>query len=345
MSKVPTPSEEHDELSAPSFALPLFLGELHEDLLFPFTQLERSEADKVKGLIASLHDALAGYDPRAAEERGWVGDDVIAALGELGLLGLYAPEEYGGQGLSQTGYCRVMEDVGRIDGALSVVLGVHQSIGMKPIVLFGRDEQKQRLLPDLAAGRKLAGFALTEPNAGSDAFHMESRAVRQRDGSYVLNGEKRYIGNGSKDILVTFAASDQGHVALIVEKGMDGFEVGPRHDTMGLRANDLRPLRFKDVVIPADYVLGEPGDGFKIAMHTLNNGRMSLGTGAVGATKRLIDLAINHVQDRRQFGQPSPTSSSSKRRFPGWSPICLGLNPWPTPPPAWSIGEWTITRW
>src|SRR5204863_4802419 len=136
--------------------------------------------------------------------------------------GRCVPQEYGGAGVSQTGYCRVSEEFAQIDGTLSVVLGVHQSIGMKGIVLYGTDEQKERFLPDLASGRKLAAFALTEPNAGSDAYHLESRAVKQPDGSWILNGEKRFIGNGSRaGVLVTFARAEVGdedrHIALILE--------------------------------------------------------------------------------------------------------------------------------
>ena len=187
-------------------------------------------------------------------------------------------------------------------------MGVHQSIGMKGIVLLGSGGQKERFLPDLAAGRKLAAFALTEPEAGSDAFNLQSRATLQPDGSWKLNGEKRYIGNGDKgSVLVTFARTEVGgkdrHTAFIVEKGMEGFEVGHRYETMGLRGNDLRHLYFKDVRIPPENVLGEPGDGFRIAMHVLNNGRMSLGTGSVGGAKAMLDLAIGHVKERRQFGR------------------------------------------
>ena len=215
------------------------------------------------------------------------------------------PEEYGGQGLSQTGYCRVSEVFAQIDPTLSVIMGVHQSIGLKPIELYGSDEQKERFLPDLATGRKLAAFALTEPNAGSDVNGIETIATPQADGSLVLNGEKRYIGNGSKaSVLSTFARIEDTDdlIALVIESDMEGFEVGHRYDTMGLRANDLRHLHFNDVRVPKENVLGEPGDGFKIAMHTLNNGRMSLGTGSVGGTKILLDKVIDHVKERRQFG-------------------------------------------
>jgi acyl-CoA dehydrogenase family member 9 len=185
-------------------------------------------------------------------------------------------------------------------------MGVHQSIGMKGIVLFGNGEQKARLLPDLTSGRKLAAFALTEPNAGSDVKGIQTRAEREADGSWRLDGMKHYIGNGSRaDVLVTFARTgDDAHTAFIVEKGMDGFEVGRRFDTMGLRGNDLRELRFNGVRVPPENVLGEPGDGFRIAMHVLNNGRLSLGTGSVGGAKFLLDRAIGHVKERRQFGRP-----------------------------------------
>jgi acyl-CoA dehydrogenase family member 9 len=291
-----------------SFAKSLFLGEIHEDLVFPYPKPDADEQDRIRGLIARLRDIAAELiDPHKAEEDGWIGDEVIAALGEAGLCGLYVDEEYGGQGLSQTGYCRVSEVFAQIDPTLSVIMGVHQSIGMKPIALFGSDEQKARFLPDLAAGRKLAAFALTEPNAGSDVNGIETTVTRQSDGSWLLNGEKRYIGNGSKaSVLSTFARIEDTDefVALVVEKGMKGFEVGHRYDTMGLRANDLRHLHFNDVRIPPENVIGEPGDGFKIAMHTLNNGRMSLGTGSVGGTKILLDKVIDHVKERRQFGMP-----------------------------------------
>jgi acyl-CoA dehydrogenase family protein 9 len=203
----------------------------------------------------------------------------------------------------------VFETFAQIDATLSIVMGVHQSIGFKGIHLFGTDEQKERFLPDLASGRKLAGFALTEPNAGSDAYNIESRAVKQPDGSWVLNGEKRYIGNGGTgSVFSTFARCEvdgrDTHIALILERKMKGFEVGERYDTMGLRGNDLRRLYFRDVRVPPENVLGEPGEGFRIAMHVLNNGRIGLGTGSVGATKGLLDRAIAHVRERRQFGRP-----------------------------------------
>ena len=288
---IPKKPEAETEQEVSSFAKALFLGEIHEELVFPWPAPDADEQERIRDLNRRLREYCAeNYDPRRVEEERWVPDEVIRDLGEIGVLGLYVDERYGGQGLSQTGYARVFETIGEIDATLAIVLGVHQSIGYKGVALFGTDEQKERWLPDLATGRKLAAFALTEPQAGSDAYEIQSRAVEQPDGSWVLNGEKRYIGNGSRaDVITAFARCEvdgrDKHIALVLEKGMEGLEVGERFDTMGLRGNDLRRLYFKDVRIPAENVLGEPGDGFRVAMQILNNGRIGLGTGSVGATK------------------------------------------------------------
>ena len=257
---IPRKAEAEEGVS--SFAKSLFLGEIHEELVFPWPTADAEEQERIRDLNARIRDYCAEhYDARQAEEERWIPDRVLRDLGEIGALGLYVDKEYGGQGLSQTGYARVFETVGQIDATLAIVLGVHQSIGFKGISLFGTDEQKERFLPDLATGRKLAAFALTEPEAGSDAYHLRSRAVEQPDGSWVLNGEKRYIGNGSRaDVITTFARAEvdgeDKHIALILEKGMKGLEVGERYDTMGLQANDLRRLYFKDVRVPPENVLG-----------------------------------------------------------------------------------------
>ena len=221
----------------------------------------------------------------------------------------------------------------QIDATLAIVLGVHQSIGFKGISLFGTDEQKERWLPDLATGRKLAAFALTEPEAGSDAYNVQSRAVEQPDGSWVLNGEKRYIGNGSRaDVITTFARAEvdgkDKHIALILEKGMEGLEVGERFDTMGLRGNDLRRLYFKDIRVPAENVLGEPGEGFRVAMQILNNGRIGLGTGSVGGAKKLLDLTIDHVKERRAVRPAARRlrAGPGQDRLDGLLPVRAGVH-------------------
>lgn len=295
------PTSTVDRTPKPSFTKGLFLGSIQSELVMPFPLLAGDERDRVDAAVASARDYLSTFDVWKAEEQGWVGDDVIRDLGERKLTGMFIDEQYGGLGLSQSGYCRVMEEFGYVDGTLAVVMGVHQSIGTKPLYLFGTDDQKARWLPDLAAGRKLAAFVLTEPNVGSDAYNLETWAERQSDGSWLLNGEKRWIGNGDKDVLTVFARSDLGHVALIVEKGMEGLSTGPRFDTLGLRANHLQRVHFKNVRVPAENLLGEPGDGFRIAMNTLNNGRMSMGTAISGGMKRFLELALEHAESRKQF--------------------------------------------
>lgn len=293
-----------DRTPRPSFTKSLFTGRVASELAFPWSGFAPEERVRLDAAVADVRAVLDDYDPWRAEREGWVGDDTIRQLGERGLTGLFVAEEYGGRGLGQSAYCRVMEEFGRVDGALAVVMGVHQSIGTKPIHLFGTDDQKARWLPDLAAGRKLAAFVLTEPNVGSDAYQLETWAERQADGSWLLNGEKRWIGNGDKDVLTVFARSELGHVALVVEKGAEGLSTGPRFDTLGLRANHLQRVRFRDVRVPAENLLGEPGDGFRIAMHTLNNGRMSMGTSISGGMKRFLELSLEHTEERRQFGRP-----------------------------------------
>src|SRR3954453_1435209 len=235
--------KEEAQEGVSSFAKSLFLGEIHEELVFPWPNADREEQEKIRQLNARIREYCdENYDPRLAEEERWIPDQVLRDLGEIGALGLYVDEEYGGQGLSQTGYARVFETIGQIDATLAIVLGVHQSIGFKGISLFGTDEQKERFLPALATGRKLAAYVLTEPEAGSDAYHVRSRAVRQPDGSWKLNGHKRYIGNGSKaSVYTTFARAEvdgeDSHIALILERGMDGLEIGRRYGTMGLKGN------------------------------------------------------------------------------------------------------------
>ena len=314
-----------DEHPVPSFAKALFVGDVASEMVFPYPRMAPAERDKVVGLVASCREVLASsYDQMKVEQDRWVGDEFLREMGDRGLMGLYVDEKYGGQGLGQTGYCRVSEEFG-IDATLSVVMGVHQSIGTKPIHLFGTDDQKARWLPDLASGRKLAGFGLTEPGAGSDAYHLETRAERQADGSWVLNGEKRWIGNGSKDVVCVFARSDSGHVCLVLEKGMAGFESPERFDTLGLRGNNLRRLTFTDVRVPKENLIGEAGEGFKIAMHTLNNGRMSLGTGVVGSVKRLIQTTVEHTSSRRQFGRPLAEFELVEEKVAWMSSYLFGL--------------------
>jgi acyl-CoA dehydrogenase family protein 9 len=167
--------EARTEHEVSSFCKSLFCGEIHEEMVFPWPAPDPAEQDRIRRLNAAAREIGSRMDHRKIEEKRWIGDNVIRDLGEAGLCGLYVDERYGGQGLSQTGYARVFETFAQIDATLSIVLGVHQSIGFKGIHMFGTEGQKERFLPDLATGRRLAGFALTEPEAGSDAYEIQSR--------------------------------------------------------------------------------------------------------------------------------------------------------------------------
>ena len=248
---------------------------------------------------------------------------MLADLGEIGALGLYVEPEYGGQGLSQTGYARVFETIGQIDATLAIVLGVHQSIGFKGISLFGTDEQKERFLPDLASGRKLA--ASRSPSRTPALTRTTcSRGPAQADGSWVLNGEKRYIGNGSRaDVITTFARAEvdgeERHIALLLEKGMKGLEVGERYDTMGLRANDLRRLRFNDVRVPPENVLGDPASFASRCRSSTTAGSVSVPVPSAEPSSCSTWRSITS-RSGDSSGSRWPTSSSSRTRSAGWWP-------------------------
>jgi acyl-CoA dehydrogenase family protein 9 len=231
-------------------------------------------------------------------------------MGEMGLFGLITPKEYGGFGLNQTGYARVLQNMVRYDHASSIIAIAHQSIGIKALLLFGNEVQKKQYLPDLAAGKRIAGFALTEPGAGSDAYAITAHAKPTDDGkAFILNGEKIWITNGGIGSFFTvFAKTPEGDkekvTAFIVTREMAGFSSGKEEHKMGIRGSSTTALSFDNVRVPIENIIGERGKGFKIAMSVLNSGRLGLGAGCVGAIKKIIQLATDHAQQRKQFGKP-----------------------------------------
>ena len=292
----------------------LFKGDILEDLAFPYPTLDEDEAEVVKIVIDNLEQwAKEHHDAAAADAQGSFAEGTLEALGDMGIFGLVVPEEYGGMGLSQMGYGKVYEAVTRIDGSLSATVGGHCSIGMKGLLVFGTEPQKQKYLPDLATGTWLAAFALTEPGAGSDVSAIQTRAEQQADGSWVLNGQKLWITNGGiADFFTVFAktsVSREGKTqeritAFLVTWGVEGFTRGPEEHKLGIKASSTVPLFFENVVLPADSVLGEVGEGFKVAMSILNTGRLGLSLGTVGGAKAVIKEAAGHSRQRRQFGRP-----------------------------------------
>ena len=288
----------------------LAVGRIEEEILLPFPDPLLAERETLAGLVRSLR-ALLGRrqaDFAAWDLAGELPAEFLRELREAGLFGLVVPEHHGGMGLSASGYARVLEELSRHDASVAVTVGVHNSIGLRGLVLYGTEEQKARWLPPLARGELLAAFCLTEPEAGSDAASVRTTAVR--DGpDWILKGEKTWVSNGGiASFFTVFARTAQegrGQLsAFVVTRDMPGVSIGPPQDKMGIRASSTTALRLAGVRVPADHVLGEVGKGFKIAMKILNAGRTGLGGGAVGGMKRLLELSLGHARARRQFGRP-----------------------------------------
>ena len=236
-------------------------------------------------------------------------EEAVKKLGEMGLMGIPYPKEYGGAGLDIISYAIAVEELSRVDGGSGVILSAHVSLGSWPIFAFGTEEQKKKYLTALAKGEKIAAFGLTEPNAGSDAGGTETTAVDKGD-YYLLNGGKIFITNAPKaDTYVVFAVTTpdigtRGISALIVEKGWEGFEFGDHYDKMGIRSSTTAELIFNDVKVPKENLLGKEGEGFKIAMATLDGGRIGIAAQALGIAQGAFEQALDYAKERVQFGKP-----------------------------------------
>jgi acyl-CoA dehydrogenase family protein 9 len=315
----------------PSFVRGLFSGALHDALLFPFPDpLDRTNPDEA-GTVRRLIDALRAMqrdglvDSARFDEEETIPEATIAALAEHGLLGITIPREYGGSGLSPTGYARVFGEVSRIDASLAVLIGVHCGLGSKALVLFGNDEQKQRYLPMLARGETLAAYALTEPDVGSDAQNIKTQARRSDDGTHwILNGRKQWIGNGHRaGVIATFAQTPverRGErvtrpTAFIIRPDMPGFRVTGTYHKLGIRGSTQAELTYENLKIPADHVLGTVGKGFAVAVHVLNGGRLSLAAGCTAGTKQLVEEMNRFTTSRVQFGRPIADFEITQRKI------------------------------
>ena len=235
--------------------------------------------------------------------------EAIKKLGEMGLMGIPYPKKYGGAGLDALSYAIAVEELSRIDGGSGVILSAHVSLGSYPIMAYGTEEQKKKYLVPLAKGEKIGAFGLTEPNAGSDAGGTETTAVLQGD-HYILNGEKIFITNAPKaDTYVIFAVTTpgigtKGISAFIVEKGWEGFTFGDHYDKLGIRSSSTAQLLFNDVKVPKENLLGKEGEGFKIAMSTLDGGRIGIASQALGIAQGAYEHALEYAKEREQFGKP-----------------------------------------
>jgi alkylation response protein AidB-like acyl-CoA dehydrogenase len=297
------------------FAKGLFFGHFNSPLLFPYPQLRREEAEQTAQLVAAVRRfADEHIDATAIDRNAEIPPDVVAGLGRLGVLGLTAPKECGGLGLSQLANTRVMEVIGGHDAAVGVFVNAHHSIGIRALLLFGTEEQKRRWLPPLVTGEKLAAFALTEPEAGSDAANVQTTATPTPDGkAYVLNGTKRWITNGGIAGVLTVMARTPGAgadkkkeiTAFLVTPDMPGFQVlEKRMEKVGIRGTATGRLAFENVVVPAENILWKPGKGLRIALTVLDFGRTTFGACCTGAAKACLKAMATHAKQRVQFQQP-----------------------------------------
>jgi short-chain 2-methylacyl-CoA dehydrogenase len=233
--------------------------------------------------------------------------ELVAELGELGLMGLPIPEEYGGAGGDTVSYAIAIEELTRIDSSVAITVAAHTSLGTTPILLFGSDEQKERWLPDLAAGKRLAAFGLTEAGAGSDAGNTRTTA-ELRDGQWVINGSKLFITNAGTDVTwgvtITVRTGEDEISTIVVENGTPGYGISAPMKKLGWRASDTRELSFDDVSVPEGNLLGERGAGFRQFLEILDGGRISVAAMGVGLAQGAYDLAYEYAKEREQFGKP-----------------------------------------
>lgn len=261
-------------------------------------KMVRDFAEKEVAPTAAIRDEEERFD------RG-----IFDRMGELGLTGIPWGEEVGGIGSDYLSYCIAVEELSRVCASTGVTLSAHVSLASWPIYKFGTEEQKQKFLRPLAEGRKLGAYGLTEPGSGSDAAAMKTTAVRSGD-EYILNGNKIFITNaGDAEIYVVFAVTDsekkhKGITAFILEKGMEGFSFGKKEKKLGIRSSPTLEIIFDQVRVPVENRLGEEGEGFKIAMMTLDGGRNGISAQAVGIAQGALDHALAYAKERKQFGKP-----------------------------------------
>ena len=242
------------------------------------------------------------------DEKGAVPRELVREMAELGFMGIDVPEKWGGAGLDMVAYVLVMEELNRACASTGVILGSHVSLATAPLLRYGTDEQKERLLAPLARGEKLGCFALSEPASGSDAAAMRTSAKRDGD-AWVLNGTKNFITSGAfADLTVVFAQTDpaarhRGIVTFVVEKGTPGFTVGKLEKKLGIRGSDTAQLHFSDCRVPDANRLGEVGEGFKVALSTLDGGRTGIAAQAVGIGRACLEDSLAYAQEREAFGQ------------------------------------------
>lgn len=295
------------------FARELFFGRFMQEAIFPYPRLSASEKAAGDAAVAEARNFVtARIDPARIDRDADIPLEIVRGLGKAGVLGATIAPEFGGRGLSQQNYCRIMEVIGGHCAATAVFVNAHHSIGLRALQLFGTAEQRQTWMRSLASGEKIAAFALTEPDAGSDAANVRTTATPSADGTgFVLNGQKRYITNGAIAQVLTVMArtpdpkeADGKVTAFLVTPDMPGFEVvEARMPKCGIRGTATARLAFRDMFVPRANVLGPYGKGLRVALTVLDFGRTTFGASCTGAAKFCLQKAIEHAGTRKQFGK------------------------------------------
>jgi alkylation response protein AidB-like acyl-CoA dehydrogenase len=264
---------------------------------------------QIRQMVREFAKAELAPIAREIDEEGRFPWEVVEKMGTLNFFGMQAPRQYGGAETDSISYCLVIEEISRVCGAMGLTIAVHNSVVVFPLSQFGSDEQRAKFLPPLAAGQKIGSFCLTEPNAGSDAMSIESTAIGDGD-SYIVNANKIFVTNGGvADTLIIFTSVKPGDVkkgfsAIIVERGIPGFEVGLLENNCGMRANPVCSIVLTDCRVPRGNLLGQEGDGFKIAMGALDTGRIGIAAQAVGIGQGALDVSLKYAKERIQFRVP-----------------------------------------
>ena len=310
----------------PSFSKALFSGVILDDLVFPYPKMKTEEAENLK-MIIDTFDKFAddNIDSAKFDKDENIPQEVIDGLKELGFFGLNTAEEYDGFGLGSTAFTKILSAVSAWDGSVSLLIGAHQSIGIKALALFGSEEQKKKYYPKLVTGEMIGAFCLTEPGAGSDSAGIKTKAVRdEKSGCYILNGSKLWITNGGyADFFTVFAKEEiekDGEkadkiTAFIVTADIPGISRGKKEEKMGIRGTSTTEIFFEDVKVPFENVIGENGKGFKVAMEVLNSGRLGLAGGSLGALKDLLKFTMDHVTQRKQFRKTLSQFEAIKKKI------------------------------
>jgi acyl-CoA dehydrogenase family protein 9 len=303
-----------------SFAKKLYFGMFNAEQVFPFPAVSPEEKERTETLVLTVVAfAEKEIDPVWIDRNSTIPDSVIKGLGRLGVFGITVPKQWGGLDMSQYAFCRVTSAIARRCGSTALFINVQQSIGLKSLLLFGNDAQKEKWLPALVKGEKLAAFALTEPNAGSDAAGIETRALYDPVNQiYRLTGCKQWITSGGiADVLTVMAKTEDGKIsAFLVTPDMPGFKVVESAlDKVGTRGTKTAILEFQEMVVPAQNILGKPGGGLKIALTLLDYGRTTFGAMCTGAAQELVERATQHAINRYQFKRPLASFALVKKKI------------------------------